>query len=84
MHVDDRDEVALAVQQRRRRKTRYIGGSRFYVVVSSMATTHIYWEDPRRGTTSRNRLGLSIKTYQTQTYSKKITKGSRVPVRLWT
>jgi hypothetical protein len=27
MHVDERDEVVLAPQQRRRRTTRYVGGS---------------------------------------------------------
>jgi hypothetical protein len=56
MHVDERDEVALAVQQRRRQKTRCIGGSRLFIVTYSMAGEHIYREDIHMVTTSHNQL----------------------------
>jgi hypothetical protein len=50
MHIDERDEVALATQQRRRQKIRCIGGSLF-VSASSVAVTRFYREDPPRVTT---------------------------------
>jgi hypothetical protein len=54
MHVDERDEVALAAQQRRRRKTRCVGGSWLFVVTSSVVAAHIYREDPSSVTTFHN------------------------------
>jgi hypothetical protein len=63
MHVDERGELALTAQQRRRRKSRSVGVSWLFVVTSSVAAARIYREDPPRVTTSCNRLGLSIKTY---------------------
>jgi hypothetical protein len=60
MHVDERDVVALAAQQRRRRKTRCVGGSWLFVVASSMVVAHIYREDLPKVTTSHNWLGLSL------------------------
>jgi hypothetical protein len=61
MHVDERDEVALVVQQWRWRKPRFVGGSWLFVVASSVAVARIYRDDPPRVTTSCNQLGLSIK-----------------------
>jgi hypothetical protein len=61
MHVDERDEVAMPAQQRRRRKTRWAGGSCLLVIVTrSMVATRIYRKDLTRVTTSRNLLGLSL------------------------
>jgi hypothetical protein len=50
MHVDERDEVVLVAQQRRRQKTRCVGDSWSSVVASSMAAARIY----------RDLLGLSL------------------------
>jgi hypothetical protein len=61
MHVDEWDEVNLVAQQRRRQKSRCIGGSWLFVVAGSVASTCIYREDLPRVTTSRNQLALSIK-----------------------
>jgi hypothetical protein len=60
MHVDERDEIALAVQQWRRQKSRCVGGSWLFVVSRSVAATRIYREDPPRVTASRNQLDLSL------------------------
>jgi hypothetical protein len=60
MHINERAEVVLTAQQRRRRKPSCIGGSLLFIVTSFMAATHIYREDPPRITASRNRLGLSL------------------------
>jgi hypothetical protein len=60
MHVDERDEVALTVQQRRWQKPRCIGDLWLFVVAHSVAVACIYREDPPRITASRNRLGLSL------------------------
>jgi hypothetical protein len=60
MHVDKRDKVVLAAQQRRRRKPRCVGGSGLFVVTSSVTVAHIYSKDPLRVTTFCNRLGLSL------------------------
>jgi hypothetical protein len=54
MPIDERDEVALAAQQRRRRKPRYVGGSWLFIITHSVATTRIYRKDPPRITVSRN------------------------------
>jgi hypothetical protein len=50
MPIDERDEVALAAQQRRRRS----GGSWLFIITHSVATTRIYRKDPPRITASRN------------------------------
>jgi hypothetical protein len=60
MHIDEWDEVALVAQQRRRQKTRCVGGSWLFVVTSFVAAARIYREDPPRVTSSHNRLGLSL------------------------
>jgi hypothetical protein len=60
MHVDERDEVVLAAQQRRRRKPRCVGDSWLFVVTRSMVAARIYREDWPRVTTSRNRVDLSL------------------------
>jgi hypothetical protein len=60
MYVDGQDEVALAAQQRRRQKTRCIGGSWLFAFTRFMATARIYREDMPRVIASCNRLGLSI------------------------
>jgi hypothetical protein len=60
MHVDEREEVALAAQQRRRRKTKCVGGSWFVVVTRSVAAARIYREDLPRVTSSHNRLAISL------------------------
>jgi hypothetical protein len=60
MHLDEWNEVALVAQQRRRRKTRCIGGLCLFVVTRSVAVAHIYREDLPRVTTSHNRLNLSL------------------------
>jgi hypothetical protein len=60
MHVDKRDKVALAAQQRRRRKPRCVGGSGLFVVTSSVTVARIYSEDPFRVTSFCNRIGLSL------------------------
>jgi hypothetical protein len=60
MHVDERDEVVLAAQQRRRRKPRCVGDSWLFVVTRSMVAARIYREDRPRVTTSRNRVDLSL------------------------
>jgi hypothetical protein len=60
LHVDERYEVALVVQQRRRQKSRCVGGSWLFIVTSSMAGARIYREDMTRVTASHNRLGLSL------------------------
>jgi hypothetical protein len=63
MHVDEQDEVALAVQQQRRQKPKCVGGLWEFIVASSMADVRIYRGDPTRVTASLNRLEL----YQTRT-----------------
>jgi hypothetical protein len=63
MHVDKRDEVALAAQQRRRQKTRCIGDLWLFVVTHSVAATHINRKDLPRVIASLNRLGLSVSKY---------------------
>jgi hypothetical protein len=60
MHVGERDEVALMVQQWRRQKPRCVGGSWLFVVSCSIAAACIYRKDLPKVTTSRNRLGLSL------------------------
>jgi hypothetical protein len=70
MNIDERAKVTMATQQRRRRKSRCVGGSWLFIVTSSVAATHIYREDPPRVTASHNRLVLSIKTYWAQTCNK--------------
>jgi hypothetical protein len=60
MHVDERDEVVLAAQQRRSQNTRCLGGSWFFIVTRSMVVAHIYMEDLPRVTASHNKLGLSV------------------------
>jgi hypothetical protein len=60
MHIDERDEVALALQQWRRQKPRCVGGSWFFVVTSSVVATRICREDTPMVTVSHNRLGLSL------------------------
>jgi hypothetical protein len=60
MHVDERGEIALAVQQWMRQKSRCVGGSWLFVVSRSMVATRIYREDPPRVTVSHNRLDLSL------------------------
>jgi hypothetical protein len=52
MHVDEKNDVALTMQQRRRRKPRCIGGSWLFVVTCPVVAACIY--------RSRNRLGLSL------------------------
>jgi hypothetical protein len=59
MHIDERNEVVLAAQQRIRRRHRCVGGS-WFGVATSVAATCIYREDPPRVTASRNRLGISL------------------------
>jgi hypothetical protein len=51
--LDERDEIALAVQQRRMQKPRCVGGSYFFVT-SSVAAACIYTEDPTEVTSSHN------------------------------
>jgi hypothetical protein len=53
---EDLLEVALTAQQRKRQKTRCVGGSWFFNVANSMTATRIYRKDPSKVTTSRNRL----------------------------
>jgi hypothetical protein len=60
MHVDERDEVVLAAQQRSWQKTRCVGGSWFFVVTHSVAVAPIYREDLAKVTVSCNRLRLSL------------------------
>jgi hypothetical protein len=60
IHVDDRDEVALAAQQQRRRKTRCVGSSWLFIVAIFVAVTHIYREYMSRVIASCNRLCLSL------------------------
>jgi hypothetical protein len=60
MHIDERDEVALATQQQRRQKHKCVGDSWLFVVNSSMAVTCIHREWPPMVTMSHNRLGLSL------------------------
>jgi hypothetical protein len=60
MHVDERDKVSFAAQQRRRRKPRCIGGSWLFVVTRSVAASRIDREGLPRITMSHNRLGLSL------------------------
>jgi hypothetical protein len=60
MHINERDEVALAAQQRRRQKPRCIGGSWLFIVGSSVVVARIYREDSPRVTISHNWLGLSL------------------------
>jgi hypothetical protein len=59
IHIDERDEIVLAAQQRMRQRPRCVGGS-WFGVTTSMAATHIYREDMPRVTASRNRLALSL------------------------
>jgi hypothetical protein len=59
MHIDEQNEIALAVQQRRRQKHRCVG-SWLFVVTSSVVVARIYREDPLRLTASHNRLDLSL------------------------
>jgi hypothetical protein len=47
MHVDKRGEVAMAAQQRRRRKSRCVGSSWLFMVTHSVEAAHIYREDTR-------------------------------------
>jgi hypothetical protein len=54
MPADKWDEVALAAQQRRRQKPRCVGGSRLFIVTSSVTATRIYREDPLRVVASHN------------------------------
>jgi hypothetical protein len=70
MHVDEQNEVALAAQQRRRRKTRCVGGSWLFVVTSSMVAARIYRKDPPKVTASCNWLALSLSKRIRQTRSK--------------
>jgi hypothetical protein len=60
MHVNEREEVALAAQQRWRRTTKCVGGSWFFIVTRSVAAARIYREVLPRVTTTHNRLGLSL------------------------
>jgi hypothetical protein len=60
MHLDEWDEVALAVQQWRRQTPRCVGGAWFFIVTSSVVAACIYMEDPLRVTASCNQLGLSL------------------------
>jgi hypothetical protein len=60
MHIDERDDVALAAQQQRRQKPRCVGGLWLFVVTRSMVAAHIYREDTPRIAATRNRLGLSL------------------------
>jgi hypothetical protein len=60
MHIDERGEGALVAQQRKRWKTRCVGGSWLFVLTRSTTAAHIYREDLPRVTTSRNRLGLFL------------------------
>jgi hypothetical protein len=84
MHVDERDEVALAVQQWRWQKPRRIGDLWLFVVAHSVAVACIYREDPPRVTASHNRLGLSLsKRIRHRLIAKINVKQSRGPVRLW-
>jgi hypothetical protein len=59
IHIDERDEIVLAAQQRMRQRPRCVGGS-WFGVTTSMAATHIYREDMPRVTASRNRIALSL------------------------
>jgi hypothetical protein len=45
MHIDERDEVALAAQQRRRQKPRCVGGSWLFV----SWRTHVFIQKTRLG-----------------------------------
>jgi hypothetical protein len=54
MHVDELDEVALAAQQQRRRKPRFVGGSWLFVVISSVTAARIYREYLASVITSHN------------------------------
>jgi hypothetical protein len=59
MHINERDEVALVAQQRRRQKPRCISLC-LVIVTSSVAVARIYREDPPRVAASYNRLALSL------------------------
>jgi hypothetical protein len=59
MHINERDEVALVAQQRRRQKPRCVSLCLF-IVTSSVAVARIYREDPPRVAASCNRLALSL------------------------
>jgi hypothetical protein len=60
MHIDERAEVALAAQQRRRQKVKCVGRSWLFVVTRSMVAAFIYREYLTRVITSRNWVGLSL------------------------
>jgi hypothetical protein len=79
MHIDEWNEVALVMQQRRRQKTRCIGGSWLFVVTHSVVVTHIYREDLPRVTMSYNRLGLSLSKHIRHELVEKIN-GKRRPL----
>jgi hypothetical protein len=59
MHVDERNELALAAQQWRRRKLRCVG-SWLFIVTSFVAAARIYREYPTRVTMFRDRICLSL------------------------
>jgi hypothetical protein len=54
MHVDERNEVALAAQQRRRQKARCVGGLWLFIFTRSVVATRIYREDLPRVIVSHN------------------------------
>jgi hypothetical protein len=60
MHVDERDEVASAAQQQKRRNLDALVFLMAVHVTSTVASARIYREDSSRVTTSRNRIGLSL------------------------
>jgi hypothetical protein len=60
MHVNEWDEVALTVQQRRRQKNKCVGGLWLFIVTLFVVAAHIYMKDLPRVTAYRNRLKLSL------------------------
>jgi hypothetical protein len=60
MHVDEKNDVALTMQQQRRQKPRCVGGSWLFVVSCPVVAACICREDLPRVTMSHNRLGLSL------------------------
>jgi hypothetical protein len=48
MYVDKWNKIAVAAQQRRRQKPRYIASSWLFVVPSFVAVAHIYRKGPHK------------------------------------
>jgi hypothetical protein len=60
MHVDERDEVALAAQQWKRKNLDVLVTRGCSLITTSVAATRIYREHTPRVTVSHNQLSLSL------------------------